>query len=223
VVRESGKSDGSGIDLGATIPVHQVLHQDGSDLALLTLYDVSDPEGGHYAPDCVTPLGFSCPSVDEFCYGFGYPVMSGGAVHNVDGRSTVEFDRDFKRSAGLVRATFPDGDGTSVKIHNPYFDGDLPTPSGLSGGPVFADNAQICGVISSSHEPYDPDDRWVSYVSLLAPLLEFELELEEGGAPCRVSVRDLVDSGNIDLAGALPPAPASIPTTISRTFGRPRL
>jgi hypothetical protein len=217
VIRELGETDGSGNDLGTPI------HQDGSDLALLTLYDVRDEEGAHYAPDCVTPLGFSCPSVGEYCYGFGYPVMSGGVVRNVGGRSTVDFQRDFKRSAGLVRATFPNGQGTSVKVHELHFDGDLPTPSGLSGGPVFTDQAQICSVISSSYSPHFEDERWASYVSLLAPLLEFELELEEGGAQSRVSVRDLVESGNIDAVGAFPPPPTTIPVTISRTFGRPHL
>jgi hypothetical protein len=170
----------------------------------------------------VKPLGFSCPPVGDYCYGFGYPVIAGGPIRHDDGLQTVDFRRVLNRSAGRVIEAYPNGDGTSAKVRDPHFDGSLPTPSGLSGGPVFTDKAQICGVISSSHKPYDPGDRWVSYISLLAPLLEFELDLEDGaGKPCRLSVRDLVGAGYIEVVGELVTRPTTIPETISRTFGRP--
>ena len=78
--------------------------------------------------------------------------------------------------------------------------------------------------MSSSIEPYDEGDRWVSYVSLLHPLLDFQLDLEdEAGHVLPQSIRELIAYGYIEAEGPLPPRPTSVPTTLCRTFGSPSI
>jgi hypothetical protein len=47
----------------------------------------------------------------------------------------------------------------------------------MSGGPVFNENGELCGIISSAYEPYEKGDQWASFVSSLWPLMGLQLDI----------------------------------------------
>ena len=117
--------------------------------------------------------------------------------------------------AGSVIEPFPDGQEGHLMVAGPSLHCDAPLPHGMSGGPVLTDKAGICGAWSSAIDPYEAGDSWASYVTLLHPVLEFEI------ASYGATVRDLVESGVVEIEGPLPEPPEDLPTTHTIRFPTP--
>ncbi len=64
----------------------------------------------------------------------------------------VDFERVLYATGGKIWDVYPEGQQAHGKLPSwcPYFDCDLPMPSGLSGGPVMTDKAGLCGLMSTS-------------------------------------------------------------------------
>jgi hypothetical protein len=81
--------------------------------------------------------------------------------------------------------------------------------------------------MSASLGPSIDDDQWSSFVTLLAPLLDFRMDLVEGGdegVERRVSIRELVAHGFIEVSGELPEeADPGLDDTDSIRCGYPRI
>lgn len=207
--------------IGGPLPVYSVSHQPGLDLALLHLWDV-DSSSGPVRPGSVAPVGFAPPPSGDYCYGFGYPHLAGGGIYEDKGRRAVDFVRVLHRTGGRVVDVFAEGNAAHLKLPGPHLDCDLPMPSGFSGGPVHTDKGGICGVMSTSYDPFDPGDRWASYVSLLAPLLAFPIRAQDAhGRMVEATVHDLAVDGHITFHGELPPRPPTVSTRETIFFGPP--
>lgn len=222
VIYESDEPTPSGRGaIGGPLPLYSVSYRPGLDLALINLYDV-DSSAGPVRPGSVAPVGFEAPPHGDYCYGFGYPQLTGGEVYLAQGRRTVDFVRVLHRTGGRVVETFADGHAAHTKLQGPHLDCDLPMPSGFSGGPVHTDKGGICGVMSSSYEPYDPGDRWASYVSLLTPLLAFPVSVQDAdGKVVEATLHELAVDGHITVHGELPTPPATFSDIETIVFGPP--
>jgi Trypsin-like peptidase domain len=216
---------GTDLDLGGPLPVFQVAHQEQSDLALMTLWDVTSNDT-KVAPAAVAPISFRVPPMGDHCYGFGYPQLKGGDLVLEGGRRVVDFERTLHCTAGRVIDVFPEGQPGHAMVEGPSLHCDSPAPFGMSGGPVYTDQACICGAFSSAIAPFQSDDPWTSYVTLLQPMLDFELTLQDpSGAEHSATVRELIENGDIEIEGAIPLRSHGEPQqeTKTLTFGRPRL
>lgn len=222
VIYESDDPQPSGEGaIGGPLPVYSVTYQPGLDLALLHLWDV-ESSVGPVRPGSIGPIGFGAPPADDYCYGFGYPQLGGGAIRWEDGRRIVDFVRVLHRTGGRVVEVFAAGHPAHLKLPGPHLDCDLPMPSGFSGGPVHTDHAGICGVMSTSYDPWEPGDRWASYVSLLTPLLAFPIRAQDAaGQPVEATLYDLAMDGHVTVHGELPPRPPTFSNLEMITFGRP--
>lgn len=70
-------------------------------------------------------------------------------------------------------------------------------PHDMSGGPVLTERPGVCGAWSSALAPYADDDPWTSYLTLLHPMLEFEVPQYSA------TVQELVADGRVTI-GSLP-------------------
>jgi hypothetical protein len=213
---------GTDFHIGGPLPVFEVAFQAGSDLAVMTLWDV-ESKGRAVAPAAVAPIRFSVPEEGDYCYSFGYPHLKGSALQVEDGHRVVDFERTMHATGGRVIEAFAEGQPGHSKVRGPSMHCNAPAPSGMSGGPVSTDASGICGAISSSIAPFDETDPWSTFITLLHPLLDFEITLESSNGPGRFRLRDLVESGDIDIDGPIPPPPAARPPTTTLQFGRPVL
>lgn len=196
--------------LGGPVPVHSVTRVPETDLAVLRLFEVTSGSTP-FAPDRLAGLSFAAPAPGDWCYGFGYPHLAGGPVKLDGGRAVVDFERTLQVTGGKVHEVFVDGRGATggrLPPTCPIFDCDAPSPSGVSGGPFLADGAGLCGLLSTSYDPYEPEDRWATNVSLLTPLLGCPVRCADAsGTAVDATFHELASDGYFDLHGALPPAP----------------
>jgi S1-C subfamily serine protease len=149
-------------------------------------------------------LSLRMPSVGEAVAACGYPVMRCEGDLPEDGPATVEWDRTLRASVGAVTEQIPNRRGGWYRP-GPGFVADLPTFSGMSGGPVMDSTNAVIGFVSSSLPPAE-GSAWTSYVTLLGPALELEvLDLQTGtqvdasSAPSR-RLAELAMTGAIDFA-----------------------
>ena len=123
-------------------------------------------------------LSFSLPEVGDRMSAFGYSKPKIDIESNLltyeTSTSIGEVIEVHKKMRDSVRLNFP------CFMVNSRFDG------GMSGGPVFNDNGELCGLICSTLEPLSIHEPHVSYVTLLSPILKTLIdipykELDKGG------------------------------------------
>lgn len=88
----------------------------------------------------------------------------------------------------------------SVMLPYPCYETSAHIEGGMSGGPVFDSNGQVCGVVSSSFELAGNNQIAVSYISSIWPCAG--IELRETSHPITVSptpyyLQALIDSGQV--------------------------
>lgn len=139
--------------------VHQVLSIGGTDLSLLTL-DFRTPWAEKL--DIKLPeLHLCLPKVGDQVFSFGFRAAEEN-FHCID--NATKLGVLGISSIGTVTAVYPSGRDRS-NLPGPCFEVDMPTVSGMSGGPVFDSFGRLIGLISTSFH-WGPDDG-VTFVSLL--------------------------------------------------------
>lgn len=84
------------------------------------------------------------------------------------------------------------------RLDFPCFSVDAQFDGGMSGGPVFNDAGELCGLICSSLPAVAPDTRHTSYVASLWPALGAVLDLElQGLSPGRYPAIELAKGGQM--------------------------
>ena len=223
VVFETSDPAPGGHCLGGPLPVESVRHLVGTDLAVLRLFDLLSGSD-LIIPARLAGIGFGPPPTQDYCYGFGYPKLSGGPIALEGDRAVVDFVRQLNVTGGRVWDVFPTGRDAESRLPRwcPYFDCDAPAPGGMSGGPVMTDKAGLCGLISTAYDPFDKGDRWASNISLLAPLLGCPvLCADEAGRTVEATIHELALDGHIEVRGSLPSRPG-VPEVETHRFPVPR-
>lgn len=88
-----------------------------------------------------------------------------------------------------------------VNLPFPYFRTNARFDGGMSGGPVFNDSGQLCGIICSNMPPFAEEDGHVSYVSSLWASMHTVIDMDRQGHPSGESypVLELAAEGFITL------------------------
>ena len=140
-----------------------------SDIAVLHTRPYNDVADSEISVACVA-LNLIPPKIGERIVGFGHynpeqsiSVAGNGTRHieiNGFGAATVgEVKEIHHERRDMVRLPFP-----CFQV-NARFDG------GMSGGPVFNEDGQLCGIVCSNLPPSGDNDEHISYATTLWPLM----------------------------------------------------
>lgn len=138
-----------------------------TDLCLLMLTPYSDT-AKNYKWRC-PPLNFSLPKVGDRMAAFGY------SKTKID----KEFNSLFYETSTAVGEVIEVHEKMrdSARLNFPCFMVNAKFDGGMSGGPVFNENGQLCGLICSNLPPASIHEPHVSYVTLLKPFLETLIDI----------------------------------------------
>jgi hypothetical protein len=168
--------------VGALWSVDKVFASPHTDISLLYLSPVRGSQSAiDYEWERVPISNLVPPHIGETIVGFGYP------------RSEVEVTRD----GDILTVKWSDRPsitrGIVTEVHHEIRDsGTLTFPcfgtnarfdNGMSGGPVFNEKGELCGIICSGLAPFDETEEWASYVASLWPIMGIVVDVPIKGYP----------------------------------------
>jgi hypothetical protein len=182
------------------IPISNVAMNASHDLAILTTRTLA-PASGKQPVFMCAPLTTRAPAVGSYLFALGYAKARAVVTSvNEDGMPTIRIDQRVMASRGRVEERYGQGRDT-VMINFPALQGDFPSLSGMSGGPVVAEDGHVCGVICSSVDSTDGTS-WTSTCSLLPFLFTLPVKAQLDGVSGSWSIRDLAERGIVPTDGS---------------------
>lgn len=165
------------------------------DIAIIKLVLPLDDKTRMEVPVRAVTLSPGIPEPGTACVGFGYPRMDGKRDENL----RLVLEQDFKSTAGVIEEIhFPQRDSRTMRF--PCFRTTARFDGGMSGGPIISKDGQVCGVICSGFETDDVEAGYISYGSLIGPILGCRvLVAGRDQTPVQMLVNDLVTDGSIDV------------------------
>ncbi|MES2933304.1 MAG: serine protease [Pseudomonadota bacterium] len=163
------------IQYGPSAPVNfsvqKIFRSNLTDIALLHLR--ADAES---IPELYPRISLIPPKKGERIVAFGYPAKLECTALEVvvtpNGSTSVGVVREvYMARRDLVMAPF------SCFETNQRFD------DSMSGGPVFNNVGELCGLICSTFEPSSSEEAYVSYCTLLWPLVDLEIDVQFADQP----------------------------------------
>lgn len=110
------------------------------------------------------------PKIGENIYGFGFRSSNLSLISNTEKEMTLKWDDQPSTTTGQVIDYHPQQRDSS-RLTFPCFQTNARFDGGMSGGPVFNELGQLCGLICSSLPAMNDDEEHVSYVALIWPSL----------------------------------------------------
>lgn len=164
-----------------------------SDLALVRL----SPRTGDDSVWRLPKLDLRVPAVGSRLSSFGHRNPS---IERSGGN--ISWTVDSKTSVGEVREIH-DERRDSSRMQFPCFQTNARFDGSMSGGPVFTDEGNLCGLICSNMPPFSEDEEHISYVVSLWPLMGLELDMPRAGHPAdsKYTVYELARDGFINTVG----------------------
>ncbi len=168
--------------VGALWYTEKVYRSPHTDIAILFLSPVKGSESAAaYEWKHAPILSMKPPKVGETIWGFGYP-SSESQVERLPDRIRVNWKDKPSITTGEV-----------IEVHDEFRDrGMLKFPCfrtnarfdhGMSGGPVFNDRGELCGLVCSGPPPENDNAEWISYAVSLWPLMGTLLDIQLEGFP----------------------------------------
>lgn len=160
-----------------------VFDQNLTDVALLTLVPRFEEQREHFWR--TTKLQLLPPTVGTRVSAFGYHSSS---CMSAD-RRNMELTTNPYTTSGTIQEIYDLG-RDKVMLPFPCFRTDFRADGAMSGGPVFNEQGNLCGLICAGTALSEPDAsnaQHSSYVSLLWPLMGLILSIDRLGQPSGVS------------------------------------
>jgi len=177
---------------GGAWPIDRVWCTEELDIGLCWLRSATKGDEPVLFP--VMSLSPGLPKPGENILGFGYYGMKAHtAQHDSDNQIVVQYSQETAFTRGQIVEVYPVARDSGM-LSFPCFHTDARFESGMSGGPIFNEAGNICGVICSAMPPVEDDPRYISYGSLIWPAMGISIEatLHKGAPPEAVLVYDLV-------------------------------
>ena len=131
------------------------------------------------------------PPVGTRISAFGYHAST------IAKRKPVRWTHQASTSYGRVEEVF-EQQRDRVRLDFQCFSVDAQFEGGMSGGPVFNDAGEVCGLICSSIPPVPPESTHTSYVTTLWPAMGAVLDLDrQGHEPSSYPAIELARGGHI--------------------------
>lgn len=153
-----------------------------SDLALLHAKPYNDTA----ANETVWPssaLSLIPPALGERVVGFGHHSPDQSITVDDAGTRHIVVNSPGAATVGEVREIHQER-RDPVRLNFPCFQVNARFDGGMSGGPVFNEAGQACGVICSNLPPEDEKQEHVSYATTLWPLMGIGLTVAPDGREC---------------------------------------
>lgn len=154
-----------------------------SDIALIVLKPLNETASNHQW--ALPQISLSLPKIKTSITAFGFREQS------YDGRS---WNVSATRSTGIVQEVHPRQRDNSF-LRYPCFRTNAQLDPAMSGGPVFDQRGNICGMICTNLPPEKEDQDHISHVSLLYPLMGIYDPVRD------LTVMEIADLGEINLLG----------------------
>jgi hypothetical protein len=184
---------------GALLPMQAISLSPSHDLAVMTTmtFDSND-----WQPTfSCAPLTIRPPVIGSTVLALGYAGLQASVTGSSEnGDTELEVNQPVVASRGRIQEHYvPQRD--SVMINFPAMQGDFPSLSGMSGGPVITEDGRVCGMVCSSVDSED-GETWTSTCALLAPLFALSVKGNLAGTRGRWSIRDLAEHGIVPTDGS---------------------
>lgn len=147
-------------------------------------------------------LSPALPQVGDEITAFGYHGMSKPTQVGPDGKALLQYNQKGSFTTGRITEIHPERRDSSM-LTFPCFRTDARFDPGMSGGPVLNKEGSVCGVICSSFGGASADNDYISYASLVWPVVGTEIEVAPADdQPVRaIKIIELINSGYIATDG----------------------
>ena len=143
------------------------------------------------------PLSPSLPKVGVNVLGMGYHSSTAQITSNTPERLNITYKQESGLTRGRIVEVFPISRDRGM-LNFPCFQTDARFEGGMSGGPIINEAGHVVGVICSSLPPTEEDPTYISYGSLIWPVLLTEVQgLDDNGQLETVTLYDLIVRGHI--------------------------
>jgi hypothetical protein len=165
--------DGKSALLGGFIPMTTANTISGIDIALMHLNLPVHTDTGEFIPCPAQQLRLDFPKEGDRLIALGYEM----GEWTFDDRGVHTLSQTFTASTGFVAAVHPTG-RDKVVMPTPCFQTSAPFRSGMSGGPVIAEDGRVLGVVSTGFEVAEGEEP-ISYASPLALSMGISLQARD--------------------------------------------
>lgn len=153
-----------------------------SDLAIFHTKPYNDTAEEATEWQCIA-LELHPPVIGERVVGFGRHSPEHSITFDKSGTKHIVINSPCAATVGEVRAIHPEmRDPARLKF--PCFQVNARFDGGMSGGPVFNDRGNVCGIICSNLPPQSDDEEHVSYATTLWPLMLTYITIAPDGIEC---------------------------------------
>ena len=177
---------------------HKIFRSTHSDMCLIQIVPYNDIAAQYKeAKRWGAPvLNLNPPSVGEEIFSFGYHgTEMKFSINETDG-THIDIKDKPTLSSGKVTKIYPVRRDTA-KLPFPCFETNSYAESGMSGGPAFNKNGELCGIISTSL-PNEDKTVYTSYILSLWPIMDKALSIEINGELGNYSLLDLIKNKVLD-------------------------
>ncbi|HZS41417.1 MAG TPA: serine protease [Polyangia bacterium] len=187
---------GAGARIGGVLSIEQVWRPVETDIGFCRFRNLIRGDTGDLLQVPALRLSPGVPHVGEAIAAVGYYAMETEFVD--EDALVVHHAQRTAVATGNITALHPSG-GRMGRF--PVFQSSAPVDAGMSGGPIFNREGNVCGVCSWSIAPTDGCSEWESYGSLLFPAMGAEIDVVDApGTPAsRILIADLVRRGAIPV------------------------
>jgi hypothetical protein len=175
-----------------------------ADIALLHLMPYNDAAAEYVLSGSQKQvlLNLFAPPVGERVVGLGFHSSEAKRSKNPDGSNHIDLNDKPTATVGEVREIHIERRDT-VRLNFPCFRVNARFDGGMSGGPVFNDTGQMCGVICSSMPANEENEEHVSYAASLWPAMGILIRGHRGQNYPKDITYPLLDLAREGIIGAL--------------------
>jgi hypothetical protein len=192
VTNQINEEDGN--YFGGPLPIQKVWYANETDIAYCWINKMLINDKQYFFD--VVRLSPGLPKVDDPIIGFGYYKMKADTDED-ETSIRVEYSQETAFTRGKIVELHP------VKrdewmLNFPCFHTNARFDPGMSGGPIFNKDGNVCGIVCSSMPPTEDDPQYLSYGSLLWFGLGIKIQVGfDGGEPQEITIFELAKRGLI--------------------------
>lgn len=160
-----------------------------------------------YTLETMNLKGLSCVGIDlappiigSRIFGFGFHSSKGKVSIDGDDRFNLDIWGEPAIAIGEIRDVHPQS-RDSYLLNYPCFQVNARFDGGMSGGPIFSESGNVCGIISTNVSLHAQDQECISYGATLWPIMGMPLDIDmRTGLHCeRYSFVDLAKQGVVHI------------------------
>lgn len=124
------------------------------------------------------------PAIGSRVFAFGFHSTKGQVSFNDKGRMKLGIWGEPAVAVGEIRDIHPQRRDASL-LNFPCFQINARFDGGMSGGPIFSDKGNLCGIVVTNYALHEKDEESISYGATLWPIMAAPLNIDiRTGLPC---------------------------------------